>query len=62
MNGVDNNRNTNALRSQPSENSGFAAVCVDDVRFLFAQGFLEFFQREHVFERVDWANKFRNNG
>src|SRR5882724_426891 len=62
VNCMDDNRNAGASGGEASKNSRLAAVRVDDVRFLSAQNFFQFSQREKIFQRMNGTDKFGNNG
>ena len=53
VNRVDDDRNTRALCSEPSKDSRFAAVGMNDVGLLLAENGFEFLQRAPV---MDWVN------
>lgn len=58
MDRVNHDWNAGALGGQTPENPRFAAVSVDDVRFLFAENFFELFERAMVLNRPHRADQF----
>src|SRR5665213_2360526 len=47
---------------EASEKSGLAAVGVDEIRPLFAQNFFKFAEGDEIFQRVNGADEFGNDG
>ncbi len=45
-----------------AENARLAAVRVDEIRLLFAQDFFQFAERDEIFQRMNRADEFGNNG
>ena len=50
--------NARAFRREASENPRLAAVGVDQIRFLLAQNFFQFAERDEIFQRMDGADEF----
>lgn len=61
VNGMNDDGHARASRGEASKNPGFAAVGVDDVRFLFAKDFFQAMQCEPIIQRMNRADEFGNN-
>ena len=59
---MNNDGHSGAFRGEPSENSRLAAVRVDEAGFLFTQNFFQFSERDEIFERMNGADKFGDDG
>src|SRR5665647_452240 len=62
MDVMNNDGHAGAFCRQPSENSRLAAVRVDEAGFLFAQDFFQFAERDEIFQRMNGADEFGNDG